>query len=429
MSDKEIDTASKPELRVEEAGEVSNEAKGEAPLEAPALGEAPAIGEAPTLGETSNVEEPTGGFGQEEGETKQAEGLKSPAPVGVSKRTEEPDNSAEENEKAPPLPSRRRPIASPGEKSSVAFPKKKENPILKQLTEAFPNVEEKYVKAVIIASQGVVDPAFHALLFLSDPASGSDIELPTEPVQPPQQQQLPGEPLQRRQSQLEQDELLARQLDRKYNRRGGSNKGSSVEDWEREGRIQRLRERQRRMQTPMNQEEYRNTYGEDPDDDMWGQFMDRDLPELRERANKSIQDTATKLNGWLSGIKKNFYGEPENPPQRIGMDYREEYPKKPERRRFNSFGAQIGDESLESHGITLQNECDEEDVLPQLKDKKQSEKDVVAQTTYIDSPDQHAQRKKWQPVPPAPMTTSPTKQNGPKSPDEDEFLLNSEDEL
>lgn len=438
MSEKEDYKESKPDLKVEEAGEAKSESEVEETGEAKignkvdtASSEMPSgelsTAEKASLGSETTVEGTTE-LGDEK-EAKQTEGLKSPAPIGVLKKAEEQEDTTEVDEKPPPLPSRSRAMASASEGRSKEIPQRKENPILNQLKEAFPNIEEKYIKAVIIASQGVVDPAFHALLFLSDPVSGNDIELPTEPVKPSVQRQQPGEPLERRQSQLEQDELLARQLDRKYNRRSANSKGLRADDWDREGRRERQRERQGRMKTPMSQDEYRNTYGEDPDDDIWGQLMDKDIPELRDRANRSIQDTATKLNGWLTGFKKNFYGETENPPQRIGMEYRDEPPKKPERRRFNSFGAQIGDESLESHGITLQTECDEEDVPPQLKGKKQSEKDVVAQTTYIDSPDQHTQRKKWQPVPPAPLVNSPTKQNGAKSPDEDEFLLNSEDEL
>ncbi|GAV53198.1 hypothetical protein ZYGR_0AI04820 [Zygosaccharomyces rouxii] len=420
MSDKEVEVASKPELKVEQIDESKNEIQESNQQE-------------------NKVENTLEKFPSKDGNESDVKTpmLKSPVSVGVPKKDEKAEKNDDnkngnndEEEEAPPLPTRRRPADLPIEGSSKSLPKKIENPILKQLKEAFPNIEENYVKAVIIASQGVLEPAFHALLFLSDPESGKDIDLPSQPLQAP-----PSEPLlQRRQSQLEQDEMLARQLDEKYNRRRsrktGSSGGNGGEEYERK---QRLRERQRRMQTPISVEEYREIYGDEEEPDMWGQLVDKDLPELRTRANKSIQDTATKLNGWFNGLSKKWYGDQEEngTGRRLGDNLREEPPRKPERRRFNSFGAQIDDDStLESHGITLQNNEDELDVPPQLKSRKQHETDLVAQTTYIDSPEQ-SQRKKWQPVPPAPMPTSPTRHGNStlKSPDDDDFLLNSEDEL
>ncbi|CAR27206.1 ZYRO0C11396p [Zygosaccharomyces rouxii] len=419
MSDKEVESVSKPELKVEQMDESKNEIQGSNEQES----------------KLDNTLEKFPSKDGNESDTKTAT-LKSPVSVGVPKKDEKEEKkddnkkvNNDDEEEAPPLPTRRKPLELPGESSSKAFPEKMENPILKQLKEAFPNIEENYVKAVIIASQGVLEPAFHALLFLSDPDSGKDIELPSQPLQAP-----PAEPLpQRRQSQLEQDEMLARQLDEKYNRRRSRKTGISGGDGEDYDRRQRLRDRQRRMQSPISADEYREIYGDEEEPDMWGQLVDKDLPELRTRANRSIQDTATKLNGWFNGISKKLYGDQEEPEtgRRLGDNLRQEPPKKPERRRFNSFGAQIGDDStLESHGITLQNDEEELDVPPQLKNRKQPGVDLVAQTTYIDSPE-HSQRKKWQPVPPAPVPTSPTRHgnNALKSPDDDDFLLNSEDEL
>ena len=108
-----------------------------------------------------------------------------------------------------PLPVRK--SVSPEEQSE------KENPMLKQLKEAFPNIEEKYVKAVLIASQGQLDPAFNALLFISDPDFEKEAPLPTRPVQAPTRG-VRREP----KTQLEQDEELARQLDKKFNKHGNS---------------------------------------------------------------------------------------------------------------------------------------------------------------------------------------------------------------
>ncbi|CAI4064613.1 hypothetical protein SUVZ_08G0860 [Saccharomyces uvarum] len=347
-------------------------------------------------------------------------------------------NEGEEKEEdQPPLPARNRPEE----------PAPKENPILQELKDAFPNLEEKYIKAVIIASQGALDPAFNALLFLSDPESGKDIELPTQPVR-----KIPDAPVRRRQTQLEQDELLARQLDEQFNRSHSRRHraGQNTHD-------QRLKDRQRRRQNPLSPEERREYYGDaEEQEDSWSQFVDKDLPELTDRAGRSLQDTANKVSSWISdAYKRNFaQGNEQNNNQYGHQDQQEEWepeivdfsqnekktrPQQPERKRFNSFGAQVGEDSLESHGITLHNEGgfeEDEDVPPQLPTRTKSGESagkVVAETTYIDTPDTET-KKKWQPLPPEPLDTTPTKVNAfsrdkKKNPDEDEFLINSDDEM
>jgi hypothetical protein len=77
------------------------------------------------------------------------------------------------------------------------------------LMEAFPSIDTKIVKAVLTASGGQVEPAFNALLGMSDPSFVAE--------QPPRQ---PARPQQRRQplSQLEADEQYARQLAEHYDR-------------------------------------------------------------------------------------------------------------------------------------------------------------------------------------------------------------------
>lgn len=397
----------------------------------------------------------TGGEGEETKETGKNAVEKSTEVLTPESTTKE-KSSVIGGEVTPPLPARKRSTGVSKEEK-----KPKENPIMGQLKEAFPNLEEKYIKAVIIASQGALDPAFNALLFLSDPQSGIDIELPTEPVK-----DVPELPARRRQSQVEQDELLARQLDQQFNKnahRGGKDQQRHLTEDEREARRQRMRDRQRRAQQSLSPEEQREHYGDD--EDSWAFFVEKDLPVLREKANRSIQETATKLNGWFSGIRKNIVGEyPEENGEQRGYyddpyaqvpDESSQYnlPKKPERHRFNSFGVQVGEDSLENHGITLHNDEgndeqeDEDDVPPQIGSKEETigsprtpaaqnktDEKVVAQTTYIDTPDAST-RKKWQPVPPEPVNPTPTKivaksdkKNG-RNADEDEFLINSEDEM
>lgn len=70
------------------------------------------------------------------------------------------------------------------------------------MIEAFPDIDTKVVKAVLAASGGQVEPAFNALLGMSDPDAVQDA--PPPPPKPPRPTS--------QQRQLEQDELFARQL-------------------------------------------------------------------------------------------------------------------------------------------------------------------------------------------------------------------------
>lgn len=76
------------------------------------------------------------------------------------------------------------------------------------LIEAFPDIDSNVIKAVLVASGGKVEPAFNALLSMSDPNFKAE-EAP--PPQPPRPQR----------TQLEQDEIYARQLAQHYQSQGG----------------------------------------------------------------------------------------------------------------------------------------------------------------------------------------------------------------
>ena len=94
------------------------------------------------------------------------------------------------------------------------------------LIEAFPDIDTNVVKAVLLASGGKVEPAFNALLSMWLPrmfvwglltlyAGMSDPNFKTEEAAPPK----PPRPQPR--SQLEQDEMYARQLAEHYQSQGG----------------------------------------------------------------------------------------------------------------------------------------------------------------------------------------------------------------
>ncbi|KAI4133399.1 MAG: hypothetical protein LQ347_002202, partial [Umbilicaria vellea] len=81
------------------------------------------------------------------------------------------------------------------------------------LKEAFPSIDAVVVRAVLTASGGQIEPAFNALLGMTDPDSQKE---PAPPPQPPRPAQVPTSPTSTAQSQVEADEQYARQLAEHY---------------------------------------------------------------------------------------------------------------------------------------------------------------------------------------------------------------------
>ncbi|OAQ98699.1 hypothetical protein LLEC1_03833 [Akanthomyces lecanii] len=115
------------------------------------------------------------------------------------------------------------------------------------LKEAFPTVDQGVIKAVLRASGGRVEPAFNALLEMTDPDAVKNEPEEQPPARPPRPQGRA--PI----SQVEADELYARQLAEHYDSHS---------------------------------------------------FLDDDLPVIRENLRKGFVDTQTKVNGWIAGIRK-----------------------------------------------------------------------------------------------------------------------------
>lgn len=325
------------------------------------------------------------------------------------------------NEECPALPKRTSTTSSLKKETnttvtSTFMDNSNYNSILNQLKDAFPNIEEKYIISVIIASQGVIDSAFHALLYLSDPDSNKDIELPKVNSLNNRVKDA---------SQLKQDEILARQLDQQYNarrqlysnrsrsrngmRNNNSNNNGFARTSEEDIRLAeaRCQDRERRRRRPMTPEERKEIYG-DEDEDSWSHFVEKDIPEVANAVTTTFQETATKVSNWFNGVKSSWNNPQQDqyqsqrtrgPNRNTGFEYEQEQirqqeeafrfyerqkkkqeqqqqheeekdlPKLPERRRFNSFGERVGeDDVLQTHGIMLKNEefSDNEDVPPQL---------------------------------------------------------------
>ncbi|RDW62745.1 hypothetical protein BP5796_11047 [Coleophoma crateriformis] len=151
------------------------------------------------------------------------------------------------------------------------------------LREAFPSIDAAVVKAVLTASGGRVEPAFNALLGMSDPDA---VREPTPPPQPPRPSvnRTGSTP----QSQLEADEQYARQLAEHYGNAGTAYgpRGSGMP--------------RGRQQTGLRPDESREEERS---------FLDDDLPIIKENLRKGFLETQSKVNGWITNLKKRIDGE------------------------------------------------------------------------------------------------------------------------
>lgn len=109
-----------------------------------------------------------------------------------------------------------KPAPPPKDEAPPAKPPRPLNPreqAEQTLIEAFPTIDKSVVRAVLTASGGQLEPAFNALLEMTDPDAAK--REPPPPAMPPR----PARALQstQQQTQLEADEMYARQLAEHYN--------------------------------------------------------------------------------------------------------------------------------------------------------------------------------------------------------------------
>ncbi|KAL7906884.1 hypothetical protein GGI35DRAFT_97727 [Trichoderma velutinum] len=160
------------------------------------------------------------------------------------------------------------------------------------LKEAFPTVDDNVIKAILSASGGRVEPAFNALLEMTDPDAAKNEPEDVPPQQPPRPQR----------SQIEEDERYARQLAEQYDNVGAyeartSNRGGNA---------------RARAQPGYDEERERN-------------FLEDDLPAIRENLRQGFIETQTKVNGWITTLKKKIeenFDESEDAEHREGPQYR-----------------------------------------------------------------------------------------------------------
>ncbi|KAK3672563.1 ubiquitin-binding protein cue5 [Recurvomyces mirabilis] len=199
------------------------------------------------------------------------------------------------------------------------------------LIEAFPSIDAKVVKAVLQASAGQVEPAFNALLGMSDP------DFKPEAAPPP-----PPKPAMRQpQTQLEADEMYARQLAEQYS--GSAPRGQS-----------NYNQRQWSGGRGPNQQRQQHM---DDDEDRERNFFDDDLPEIGKNIQQGFMETQKKVNGWINTFRKRLDGEDEEEDLYSGGSSQQSRPP-PGQDRFGSGRQNFGpSQSEQLHGIRKSSEA------------------------------------------------------------------------
>ncbi|KAK9491458.1 hypothetical protein V1508DRAFT_398854 [Lipomyces doorenjongii] len=169
----------------------------------------------------------------------------------------------------------------------------------KTLKEAFPNVDESVIKAVLIASGGQIHPAFNALLSMSDPGFKPDL-----PARPKAQKQQPNP-----NTQLEADEAYARRLAKELN--GGSQLRSSRRSQavpQRDGASSYEKNSDQRYRRSQNSGHGNSDYYDGDSDKNWS-FFDDDLPIIKDNLVQGFNETRTRVNEWVANFKKKLDGD------------------------------------------------------------------------------------------------------------------------
>lgn len=163
------------------------------------------------------------------------------------------------------------------------------------LKEAFPSIDMPIIKAVLTASRGQIEPAFNALLEMTDPEAARDDDNPPPP--PPRPVAQPVGPTTTAQSQLEADEMYARRLAEHFENVGAYEARTSNNMNNRRSPNSHHGMPRGRQQTGLKPNELH-------DDDREHSFLDDDLPVIKEQLRKGFLETQTKVNSWITTLKK-----------------------------------------------------------------------------------------------------------------------------
>jgi hypothetical protein len=147
------------------------------------------------------------------------------------------------------------------------------------------------IRAILIASGAKIEPAFNALLAMTDPDSHQ--EEPAPPPKPPRPTRSPLPATSTPANQLEADEIYARQLAEHYS--APSYRGTQQRSQRDEPSIPRPR-----PETGLKPNEL---YDKDHS------FIEDDLPVIKENILQGFMQTQTKVNQWVETLRKKFDGE------------------------------------------------------------------------------------------------------------------------
>lgn len=263
------------------------------------------------------------------------------------------------------------------------------------LAEAFPSIDSKVRRAVLVASGGDVEAAFTALLSMSDPNFK-----PEEAIAQANERKVSAEREKslssKKRAQIEEDERLARQLASQYST-GGSSRRSG----------QRTSFGTGRYDDPLPAEQERS-------------FFDDDLPEIKRSLEEGFNETKEKVNNWVANFRNKM-----NQDQRQGKglfsafnnnddrQYRDRVDQR--ERRFDRDTDEISDDF---HGISLREEV--QDVPPPPPPKRPTVGTASVATVQPVSALGDSTTAKWEPLK---ADTSPAADN-----DKDAFFIGESDD-
>ncbi|OBA18969.1 hypothetical protein METBIDRAFT_16462, partial [Metschnikowia bicuspidata var. bicuspidata NRRL YB-4993] len=228
-------------------------------------------------------------------------------------------------------------------------PKRPESPMAqmkRDLKDAFPQIEDKYIHAFLIASEGRMDPAFNALLFLLDPS------FEPEPVV------TAAKPVIKEKPQYTDDELLARQLQKEFDRE--------------ERRRRHAASKSRPRHSGANHEEE----NESPDE----------IDQLKEQFSQGFEEAKTTINSWVSGLSKKFSQDGDGSSSSAGLNSN---PK--------LFGA-LGGSSFNSSAKKSPHKFDEDPEILSLDFSRKVDLDDKDQPRLPRRVEKKDQDTRWQPL-------------------------------
>ncbi|KAI5857107.1 hypothetical protein BZA05DRAFT_428681 [Tricharina praecox] len=213
----------------------------------------------------------------------------------------------------PPPPKASTPLAAPTQPTRPLSPNSQNQATL---IEAFPNIDAAVVRAVLVASRGDLEPAFNALLSMSDPSAVVEEAPPPQPPRPRAQQHTSTSTPQ---NQLDADALYARQLQEHFGApapRQHLNAGMGGVRRANTGGKQPLR---RHPNDESDDEYYTNDDRDRPS------FFEEDLPVIKENIKKGFLETQAKVTGWFDEFRKKIDGE-DQPEGSMGRAHGEQSP-------------------------------------------------------------------------------------------------------